>query len=224
MSGFRTIIANVIALLSAALLLVGVNLDDVLRAAGLDPAQLVGQIDGAVNLFFAIGAAIAGIYYRVVATRTVLGGKPLDTDLQAHWLITLLAIAIAVGLAGCAGALRLDSPDKRAVAVETGLKNAYGALEQASTQEHLSRIDCALAPPGPACRPFGHYMSAQRAQRIGDTLDGIRGATRFAQEQSAAGAPCVQGRQIEVLGLTGCVSLDTVLLYALQALERLPEE
>lgn len=145
-------------------------------------------------------------------------------ELRCHWAAAAGALLLALLLAGCAGAPRLDSPDKRYAAVESGLRHAYDAVHELSLRESASRIDCVQQPPGPACRPVGHYMSRSRADDLLARLDALAEATRFAWDELAAGEPCVQGYQIEALGLTGCVDANTVLRVALLAVQRLQEE
>lgn len=122
MSGMRTIIANVIALLSAALLLCGIDLGDELRAVGLEPATIVDQVTGGVNLVISIVAAAVGIYFRLRATKVYAKPDALDdgATLQCPPVVVGLAVVIAL-LSGC-GQTLTRAPDARdSLAIAYGL-------------------------------------------------------------------------------------------------------
>lgn len=172
----------------------------------------------------AVAAVVNAAYSFARAWVKSRGDAPPDFGRpRCHWAAAAGALLCALLLAGCATA-PLDSADKRYAAVESGLRHAYDAVHQLSLQESASRIDCVQQPPGPACRPVGHYMSRSRADDLLARLDALAEASRFAWDELAAGEPCVQGYQIEALGLAGCVDANAVLRVALLAVQRLQEE
>lgn len=125
MSGLRTIIANLVALLSAALLLCGIDLGEELRAVGLEPASIVDQVTGGVNLVISIAAALAGIYFRLRATKVYeKPGDPLDDGPALHCPPVVVGLAVAIALASLAGCGQTltRTPDARdSLAIAYGL-------------------------------------------------------------------------------------------------------
>jgi hypothetical protein len=82
MSGKRTLVSLLVALISIVCAGFGIDFGALLAELGITPEAIVaeasGESGGKLNLLVSAIAIVAAAIFRVIARRTVFGGKPLD--------------------------------------------------------------------------------------------------------------------------------------------------
>lgn len=113
MNGKRTLVTLAVGLISLVCAQFGVDFGALVNDLGITPDELANSIvtktPGWLNAVIAIGAMVLAAVFRVLAKRTVIGGKPLDPPQDggprgpgmSNLAIAALGCALLLSLAAC---------------------------------------------------------------------------------------------------------------------------
>ncbi|MBI1397047.1 MAG: hypothetical protein GC151_13810 [Betaproteobacteria bacterium] len=173
LSGARTIIAAVVAIVSQLCLLFGVDFGQVLAEHGLKIETLADQMFGAVNLLVSIGAACATVYFRFIATKRLAPTSDGQTKLQMSAATMVLAFFLASMIVGCAGMPRPAAPSN----TREGIEAVDLAIQHAAST--IGQITCPVAKWDSAaakCGASGFPIAPVHGLSLLDRLDELHGA------------------------------------------------
>lgn len=210
MTGMRTILSALIALVAFLLQQYGIDLNAVLAESGVDVEHLLGLADQSVNSILVVGGIVSAIWFRIRATTTVTGAPlktpappppddtPGRTDVRSHWMVgALIVLMVLPLLQACSTPIARDTTSMNATerhlaSVRDGMVSAYVSVTEtrALTRELLAE----------------RLISVQTAQAAQHQLNQARSALDGARALLSAAAPDVpqaQGRLSIALSAIG---------------------